>query len=142
MTSASMSAHVFEPAVAPAVCRHCGDPCGGAARVTPDGAFCCAGCESVFALIAEHGLTAFYTCDVRPGVSQKSARDPQRFAAFDDPGIASRFVTTRGDRAEVTLPVPAMHCASCLWLLEQLWRFHPGILRSEASLMRRTVSVE
>ncbi|TAK19191.1 MAG: HAD family hydrolase [Acidobacteria bacterium] len=144
VSSLSLSAPVFEPAIAAAVCRHCGDACLDRPVVTEAGTFCCAGCESVFGLIAEHGLSAFYTCDINPGVSQRAAstRDPQRFAAFDDPAVAARFMVSRGDRAEVTLPVPAMHCASCLWLLEQLWRFHPGILRSEASLLRRTVSVE
>jgi Cu+-exporting ATPase len=146
MSVLSIHANTLEPGVTAAMCRHCGDPCAdaGAVRVNDAGTFCCAGCASVFALLEEHGLTAFYTCDVQPGVSQKSAsaRDPQRFAGFDDPGVARRFVITREDRAEVTMPVPAMHCASCLWLLEQLWRFHPGILRSEANLLRRTVSVE
>ena len=146
MSVLSISANTFEPSIAAASCRHCGEPCAdpSAARTSDAGTFCCAGCASVFALLEEHGLTAFYTCDVQPGVSQKSAltRDPQRFAGFDDPEVAKRFVVTRQGRAEVTLPVPAMHCASCLWLLEQLWRFHPGILRSEANLLRRTVSIE
>lgn len=144
MTTATIQAHGLETAFTQTVCRHCGDPCGSQRRVSAAGTFCCAGCESVFALIAEHGLSAFYTCDVQPGRSQKSstARDPHRFAGFDDPGVMQRFITARGDRAEVTLPVPAMHCSSCLWLLEQLWRFDPGILRSEASLLRRTVTVE
>lgn len=90
-------------------------------------------------------MTAFYTCDVQPGTSQKTVgtRDPARFAALDDPEVARRFVTPRpGDLARVAFPVPAMHCASCLWLLEQLWRFHPGIARSEANLLTRTVTVE
>jgi Cu+-exporting ATPase len=143
MTSLSISA-AFEPALAPALCRHCGDACGGDARVNAAGTFCCAGCASVFTLIEKHGLTAFYTCDVQPGLSQKPAamRDPERFAAFDDESVAARFVVTHSGNSEVTLPVPAMHCASCLWLLEQLWRFHPGILRSEANLLRRTVTVQ
>ena len=144
MTTLSIHADALAHALDTVTCRHCGDPCGSSSRETPAGTFCCAGCASVFALLEEYGLTAFYTCDVRPGVSQKPAggRDPQRFAAFDDAGVGARFVITRGDRAEVTLPVPAMHCASCLWLLEQLWRFHPGILRSEAHLIRRTVTVQ
>jgi Cu+-exporting ATPase len=147
MTTAPLSADLFDYVTAPGtVCRHCGDPCApGArdARTTAAGTFCCGGCASVFALIEEHGLTAFYTCDVQPGRSQRAggARDPQRFAAFDDPRVTARFVVRRGDRAEVTLPVPAMHCASCLWLLEQLWRFLPGVLRSDANLMRHTVTV-
>lgn len=128
-----------------AVCRHCGDSCDRAAIVTAAGTFCCNGCESVFTLLATHGMTAFYTCDVQPGTSQRAAsqRDPGRFAALDDPEVARRFVTPRGDGlARVLFPTPTMHCASCLWLLEQLWRFHPGIVRSEANLMNRTVAVE
>jgi Cu+-exporting ATPase len=144
MTSLSLSANVFEPAVSAALCRHCGEPCRADRHDTGAGAFCCAGCASVFALIEAHGLSAFYTCDLQPGLSQQpaAARDPERFAAFDDESVAARFVVRRGDRAEVTLPVPAMHCASCLWLLEQLWRFDAGILRSEANLLRRTVTVQ
>lgn len=90
-------------------------------------------------------MTAFYTCDVRPGTSQRGidSRDPARFASLDDPANAARFVTAKpGGLARVVLPVPAMHCASCLWLLEQLWRFHRGIVRAEANLMRRCVTVE
>ena len=128
-----------------AVCRHCGDPCDRAAVITDSGTFCCGGCESVFTLLSAHGMTAFYTCDVRPGASQRAAsdRDPGRFAALDDPDVARRFVTLRSSGlSRVVFPTPSMHCASCLWLLEQLWRFHPGIVRSEANLMNRTVAVE
>lgn len=128
-----------------AVCRHCGDTCDRAAIVTDAGTFCCSGCHSVFNLLSAHGMTAFYTCDVRPGTSQRSAdqRDPGRFAALDDPEIARRFMKPRdAGLARVVFPTPSMHCASCLWLLEQLWRFHPGIVRSEANLMNRTVAVE
>ena len=77
-------------------------------------------------------------------VISDSLRDlPPAVAALDDPEVARRFVTPRpGDLMRVAFPVPAMHCASCLWLLEQLWRFNPGVVRSEANLMNRTVAVE
>ena len=53
-----------------------------------------------------------------------------------------RFVDSHdGTFSHVTFSVPSLHCASCLWLLEQLWRFDDGIGRSEADLMRRTVRV-
>ncbi|MEZ5320252.1 MAG: heavy metal translocating P-type ATPase metal-binding domain-containing protein [Vicinamibacterales bacterium] len=125
-------------------CRHCGDPCRDGAVRGDRGTFCCPGCESVFTLLDQHGMTAFYACDVRPGVSQRGAgRDPDRFAVLDEPDVTARLVRTRGaDRALVTFPVPALHCASCLWLLERLWRFDAGILRSEANLVTRTVRIE
>jgi Cu+-exporting ATPase len=141
------------PLAAADTCRHCGDTCGREARVTAEGTFCCAGCEAVFGLIAAHGLTAFYACDVPPGVSQRKSGSPaspgsdvERFAAFDEPAAARRLLHEiggpGGDRVAVTFHVPALHCASCLWLLEQLWRFDAGVLRSEADLTRRSVRVE
>lgn len=125
-------------------CRHCGDTCADAGISTPAGAFCCTGCASVFSLLQAHGLTQFYACDTGAGLSQRvaSARDGSRFAALDDPAVAQRFVDAHdGTYAHATFSVPSLHCASCLWLLEQLWRFDEGIGRSEADLMRRTVRV-
>ena len=134
-------AAVFERAT----CRHCGDPCGSAALRTDDGLFCCSGCEAVFSLIASHHLTAFYTCDVQPGRSQRdaAARPPNRFAVLDDPLVAARFVSIAGaGLTRATFSTPSIHCASCLWLLEQLWRFDPGIGRSEADVLARLVRVD
>ncbi len=131
-------------AAAPVLCRHCGDPCADDGVRTPAGTFCCAGCESVFALLESHGLTQFYACDTGAGRSQRAAgvHDRDAFAALDDPAVARRFVDADdGTWAHATFSVPSLHCASCLWLLEQLWRFDPGVGRSEADLLRRTVRV-
>jgi len=129
------------------VCRHCGEPCAGAADalITADGAFCCRGCETVFALLQAHDLDGFYACDVPPGVSQKqaTARDRSRFAALDEPSVAARLVVFNdGARARAALHVPGIHCASCVWLLERLWRIDPGVERTEVDLLRRTVLVD
>jgi Cu+-exporting ATPase len=129
---------------APVLCRHCGDTCADAGVRTPAGTFCCTGCESVFTLLQTHGLTQFYACDTGAGLSQRAAtsRDAARFAPLDDPLIAQRFIDADdGTWAHATFSVPSLHCASCLWLLEQLWRFDEGVGRSEADLMRRTVRV-
>ncbi len=128
-----------------ALCRHCGEPCALDAVLSPDGPFCCSGCESVFAILKAHDLQGFYTGDPAPGPSQKSVgdRDPGRFAVLDDPEVASRLVDFDNGRiARVTLSIPTIHCASCVWLLEQLWRLDPGVRRAEVDVMRRTVDVE
>lgn len=145
-----MNAALALPAIETAtdVCRHCGDPCGGPSAGSPvrtaGEVFCCAGCASVYTLLQERGLDGFYTCDVAPGVSQRNAaaREPSRFAALDDPEVAARLVTfDDGALAGVTFTVPDLHCASCLWLLERLWRVDEGIVRADADLTRRTVHV-
>jgi P-type Cu+ transporter len=133
------------PSLATAVCRHCGDPCAAGAIATTDGDFCCRGCETVFSLLQRAGLGAFYSCEVTPGPSQKHGerRDAHRFVALDDPAIADRLITFNdGKTARVTFAVPSIHCSSCVWLLEQLWRFDNGITRSEVDLLRRAVHVE
>jgi Cu+-exporting ATPase len=127
------------------VCRHCGDECGSGAVVTTSGPFCCAGCESVFSILASNHLQSFYTLAAGAGVSQKSVSplDRSRFAALDDPAVASRLVTFDDGRiARATLSLPTIHCASCVWLLEQLWRFDPGVRRAEVDLLRRAVHVD
>ena len=106
-----------EPSVDPSVlCRHCGDPCDSDAIVSVDGRFCCRGCESVYSILKAHQLEGFYTCDLKPGLSQKDAEplDASRFAALDDPQVAAAFVQfDDGRMARGVLPIPAIHCARC-----------------------------
>jgi Cu+-exporting ATPase len=126
-------------------CRHCGDECGAATVVSACGSFCCRGCESVYSILSSFGLDRFYALDDAPGVSQKTATtlDAGRFACLDDPAVAARLITFDDGRlARVTLSIPTIHCASCVWLLEQLWRFEPGVVRAEVDLLRRSVHVE
>jgi len=126
-------------------CRHCGDVNDGGAVTNAFGRFCCTGCATVFEILDAHGL-----CEVGPsrdpfGVSQRDAsrRDPERFAVLDDPAVAARFIDfDDGVRTHVTLTIPSIHCASCVWVLEQLWRFEPGVARSEVDLMRRSIHIE
>jgi Cu+-exporting ATPase len=130
--------------IATDVCRHCGDACGDTLVRAAGGVFCCQGCASVFALLHESGLDDYYACEIAPGVSQRQAivREPSRFAVLDDPAVAARFVEfDDGALTAVRFNVPDLHCASCLWLLERLWRLDNGIVRADADLMRRTVLV-
>ena len=127
------------------LCRHCGLPCDIVVFSGASGPFCCVGCEAVFDLLAAQRLTGYYADRPAPGVSQKDRdrRPADRFAGLDDPEVAARLVQFEdGQTAVATFAVPAVHCGSCVWLLEQLWRFDPGITRSEVNLQRRTVRVE
>lgn len=125
-------------------CVHCGEPCGSRRVTTDAGPFCCGGCASVYALLRARGLDAFYSCEIPAGLSQRDAglRDPSRFLVLDDPAVRERFVRRDdGRQAHVTFPVPSLHCASCVWLLERLGRVDDRIGRTEVDLLRRTVTV-
>ncbi|HEY0872068.1 MAG TPA: heavy metal translocating P-type ATPase metal-binding domain-containing protein [Vicinamibacterales bacterium] len=126
-------------------CRHCGDPCGDQPRLVGSDAFCCLGCESVYRLLTRAGLGQYYeACEIIPGVSQRQAeaREADHFAPLDDPAIAAAFVEFDDGRiARARFAIPALHCASCVWLLERLWRIEPGVIASDVDLVRRTVRV-
>ena len=125
-------------------CCHCGDACDDRPIIDDQRAFCCLGCQSVYALLTRERLEQFYACDLAPGVSQRDAehRAADRFAALDDPAVAAAFVEFDDGRlARARFPVPALHCASCVWLLERIWRIAPGVVSSEVDLLRQTVRV-
>ena len=117
---------VVPPPVAAAACRHCGADCDrrarcarAARRSAVTAARACSRC------LQARGLATFYTCDRSPACRSAGARDRarDRFAALDDPAVAARFdcSTMASSRARRSR-CPDMHCASCVWLLERLWR--------------------
>ncbi|HEY8535394.1 MAG TPA: heavy metal translocating P-type ATPase metal-binding domain-containing protein, partial [Vicinamibacterales bacterium] len=140
-----MLAYVAQPDASSTTlrCRHCGDPCDRPVR-DGDNVFCCIGCRSVYTLLMQEGLDGYYACEVPPGVPQRDAelREPDRFAALDDPATAAAFLEFDDGRiARARIPVPALHCASCVWLLERLWKLQPGVISSEVDLLRGLVRV-
>ena len=143
MSTATLSLVSPPAATEVASCRHCGDRCD-VPVVSASGTFCCRGCEAVYRIIANHGLGAFYTCAPEASVVKpRTTADPERFAVLDDPAVHHRFVDARPDgRATATFVLPAIHCASCVWLLERLHCLDPAIGRSEVDLYRRTLRVE
>lgn len=123
-------------------CAHCGDPCGR--DVVTDGTrtFCCTGCRSVYEILRRNDLCTYYDLDSNPATSMKGASTDE-YAALDDPAVERLFVEfdAAGTR-RLRFEIPSMHCASCVWLLEQLDRLDPGIRRSQVDLLRKLVRVE
>lgn len=123
-------------------CYHCGEPCDRGAFEADGHAFCCAGCRTVFSLLSENGLNDFYRWGERPGIRVARPARPERWTFLDDPEVARRLLDFQNDRiARVTFHLPAIHCVACVWLLENLFRLHPGIGRSRVNFARREVSI-
>lgn len=110
------------------LCLHCGLPADAGTR------FCCAGCESVHALLAARGLTHFY-----------SLRDQYAFRKPAAPA-ASLASSARPDQAlpeggEARLHLEGIHCLGCLWLLERLPEMEEGILSSSLDIAHHILTV-
>lgn len=122
-------------------CYHCGQPCAAILWLN-DKPFCCAGCRAVYEILSENDLCAYYTLDKSPGVRQQSV-DQSRYDCLDEPGIRSRFLEFDSETfARARFIIPAIHCVSCIWLLENLRRLQPGILRSEVNFAHKAIVID
>lgn len=122
-------------------CFHCGEPCAHEAVHTDEHDFCCQGCLTVYQIITQNGLDDFYALSESPGFSL-SKSEKLDYSWLDDPETRERLIAFRqGDTIRVQFELPQIHCASCVWLLEKLYRLHAGITQSRVNFNRRELSV-
>ena len=122
------------------VCYHCGDDLPAAPYTADDKQFCCLGCKGVYQILSSHNLSSYYVFNNVPGASQK--KTAQHFDYLDEPGIAADLVDYTDDQTTViTLFVPAVHCSSCIWLLEHLHKINPDISQSRIDFPKKQVSI-
>ncbi len=122
-------------------CYHCGEPCNTDIR---DGEkiFCCEGCKFVFQLLDENGLCNYYDLSKQPGIKVKGKYRGDQFAYLDHEEAQRQLIRfTDGKQSRVQFHLPQMHCASCVWLLENLNRIEPGILQSKTNFQQKEIDI-
>lgn len=112
-----------EPSAAvSAVCKHCGLLLERSARAE-FGAFCCAGCRAVHELIQSEGLARYY--DLRGDRDVPATELRRDTFVWLEPLLATHIAEPNA-LTRLTLDVQGVHCAACVWLLQELWRRHAG----------------
>ncbi|UOQ51148.1 heavy metal translocating P-type ATPase [Hymenobacter cellulosivorans] len=142
MSTATASA----PLLTHLACAHCGDDCPPeqpirlAAR--PELAFCCPGCKAVYELLDARNLCTYYRLDEQPGQKVKTVELPGRFDYLALESVQSQLLTFQSPTLNrLTFNIPQMHCASCIWLLENLFKLNPGITASRVNFLRKELTV-
>ncbi len=122
-------------------CYHCGDPVPSDAPHSDGKSFCCKGCKAVYDLLEHHRLGEYYRRERSPGLTPRFGGDT-RYAYLDDPEVAGGLLDfSDGTTHTVTLTVPGMHCASCVWLLENLHALDAGIVHSRVDILKKQLFV-
>ena len=122
-------------------CTHCGLPVPGTRSTERGPQFCCGGCETAHRLIVEHGLGAYYELrDDVPGAARPDEASVQ-FDDFDRPDFLARYAQRSDGELTVTLALEGIHCAACIWLLENLPRVCEGVQRARVDWSQRTIAV-
>jgi Cu+-exporting ATPase len=118
-------------------CYHCGDDCDEQVITSDEKIFCCTGCKLVYEILRENNLCNYYSLNDNPGTKQSDIVQ-KRFAFLDEPSIENQLISYR-DKNEtiITFYIPAMHCSSCIWLLENFQKADEGVLSSRVDFVRK-----
>ncbi len=120
-------------------CYHCGEICEEEIN-HDDKVFCCHGCFTVYDILKENGLDQYYSLNDSPGIRKTISTDKYNY--LENQEIAEQILDFQNDTiAKVTLKLPAIHCSSCIWLLENLVRIRPGIKQSTVNFVKKEATV-
>ncbi|PLY12167.1 MAG: copper-translocating P-type ATPase [Sedimenticola sp.] len=128
-------------------CFHCALPVDPAENIlaeiegkTRD--FCCIGCKSVCEAIYAAGLQGFYQRTPEGAPLAPPPELPKELALYDLDEIQEEFVDSLGDLRDIHLLVEGIHCAACVWLIENTLKAHPGIVEARVNLSGRRLHVK
>ncbi len=120
-------------------CFHCGLPVPPDEPVTAvihdqPQPFCCIGCKSVCEAIYAAGLDGFYRRTPEGLLLGPPPEIPKELALYDMDEVQEEFVHDLGEQREINLLVEGIHCAACVWLIENTLRGLPGVLEGRVNL--------
>lgn len=123
-------------------CYHCGEVCLNDKIHLLEKNFCCEGCKMVYQILNQSDLCEYYNLNENPGISQRIKVRKDKFAFLDDEKIQLQLISFRDDKqVHVTFYLPQMHCSSCLYLLENLYRLDAGVVSSKVNFTRKEVDI-
>lgn len=122
-------------------CYHCGNEVTKFNRVDFDEKeFCCKGCQTVYEIFNDNDLSSYYDFETAPGATPEVFSSQYDF--LDNADIRSKLLDFEEEKTSVvTLYVPHIHCSSCIWILENLQKLHPGVYRSTVNFPIKKVTI-
>lgn len=114
------------------LCQHCGEPI----PVHTAGNFCCIGCEGAYNFIQESGLSGYYE-------HQQLSKNARSLVPEDVPDIHwfVPFITQDDGLSKIHLMIEGIHCAACVWLIEQTLRRMPFISHVRLNMGTRRLTL-
>jgi len=122
-------------------CYHCGDNIGLSHYQLDGHVFCCLACQGVYTILNKNHLTNYYRYNVHPGKEMKHDQQTD-FHYLDEERIVTQLVDFKDDnKTIVSLYIPHIHCSSCIWLLENLYRINPFVVGSRVDFLKKQLRI-
>jgi len=123
-------------------CIHCGADGGRNPVVEEENIFCCQGCRQVYKILQSSKLTQYYNIEYTPGIKIDSPPHSSKYAFLDQDEVKEKLYEFHEDNiAKVVFYIPGIHCASCIWLLENLNKLNPGIRQAFVNFINKEYTV-
>jgi len=123
-------------------CFHCGDDCTDENLRIDDRFFCCLGCKTVYEMLNGKQMCDYYALESAPGISPKNL-PVRKFDYLDDAETIQKLIDFKNETiSSVTFYIPQMHCSSCIWLLENLYKLNPGVSQSNVNFLKKELSIK
>lgn len=115
-------------------CYHCGDLCLDDSISFDNKQFCCNGCKSIYQLFQGTELQDFY--------DSRTIIDKSEYEFLDNDDIANSLIKLKTENYyKVQLNLPAIHCSSCLYVLENLYKIEHGIIQVTVNFSTKTADI-
>ena len=125
------------------ICYHCGDLCLEDYVLHEDKNFCCNGCKTVYEILKENDLCNYYDLEKNPGISLKSRNLGEKYNFLDQEDIQRKILDFKErSTAKVHFYIPVIHCSSCIWLLENLYKLKEGIRYSRVNFAKKELFID
>lgn len=121
-------------------CFHCGEECIDGPINYSEKSFCCTGCKTVFEILNSNDLSYYYDLEKAPGISPKIREGKYDF--LENPEIIEKLLEfDHGDSQIVSFVIPAIHCSSCIWILENLKKLHKAVKSSQVDFPKKKLRI-
>jgi Cu+-exporting ATPase len=125
------------------ICFHCGELCSDRSIAKEEKVFCCEGCKLVYEVLNENNLCTYYDLNTAPGITKNAKSSGKRYDYLDDPDISEKLVEFKNDQLfKISFFIPEIHCSSCIWLLENLYKVDSRIIESRVDFPAKKVFIK
>jgi Cu+-exporting ATPase len=123
-------------------CVHCGADNGKNPVIWNEKEFCCHGCSTVYQILNENQMGDYYKIQPMSGIKIVSDSQSSKFAFLDLDEIKQKLLDFSDDNiSKVKFFIPSIHCASCIWLLENLSTLDAGVKYSAVNFPKKEVTI-
>lgn len=104
--------------------------------------FCCNGCLTVYQILEKNQLCQYYDFNETPGQTISDSAIDSKFLFLEDESVLQKLIHFKqNNEVHIRFYLPQVHCSSCLYLLENLYKIHPGVLSAKLNFTKKELTI-